>query len=65
MNELICLIEAIISVLIVFYNMNKYKSEKVRWGIFSFVIVNLAIQISAFIVLPFDLMKVRASITRG
>lgn len=57
-HEWICILESVVAFVLVFYNLSKYKSEKVSWGLFIFVLINLALHISSFVVLPFDMMKV-------
>ncbi len=59
-HELICIFESIAASILVFYNLSKYKREKVSWSLFVFVLVILALHISTFVVLPFDLMKVES-----
>lgn len=57
-HEWFCILESIVAFILVFSNLSKYKGEKVSWGLFIFVLVNLGLHLSTFVVLPFDLMKV-------
>lgn len=55
--EILCGVMALIILPIVFFNMRKYAGEKVSPGVFWFVFLNMALQISTFIILPLDILK--------
>jgi LMBR1-like membrane protein len=55
--EVLCLIAGAIILPILVYNLKKYAGEKVSAGIFWFVFLNLALQVSTFIVLPLDILQ--------
>ena len=56
-RETVCLVQAIIVLGALFYQQLRYKGERVSWKGFLFVYLNLALQISAFLILPLDFMN--------
>ncbi len=52
----------VVVLLIIFYRLYKFKGPKVSWTLFSFVFANIAIQVSAFLVLPLDIVKVNSEV---
>ena len=60
-RKAICIVQGFIVLTILFFQLAKYKSEKVSSRVFAFTFVNFALQISAFLILPIDLMNVSRS----
>lgn len=56
--ELLSLTIFVVVTLYIAYHLNKFRSDKVGWGCFLFTLANIALQVSAFAVLPLDLMNV-------
>lgn len=53
-----CIVQAVAVLGILFLQLLKYKNEKVTWKVFIFVYVNIALQVSAFTILPLDIVNV-------
>lgn len=60
-RETLCLIQAVIVLGVLFLQLLKYKSDKITWKVFSFVFINIALQVSAFLILPLDIVNVDSS----
>jgi hypothetical protein len=57
-REALCIVQAVAVLGVLFLQLLKYKNEKVTWKVFIFVYVNIALQVSAFTILPLDIVNV-------
>ena len=61
----VCSLQGLLVLMAVFFQQYRYKGEKVTWKGFGFVYMNLALQISAFLVLPLDFVHAHDSSDSG
>lgn len=53
----LCIVTFTLLLAVLFYQQCRYKSEKTNWKTFFFFFVVIGLQISAFFMLPFDIMQ--------
>jgi len=58
-REIMCLFQAIIILPILIYQLQKFRGDKVTTKVFVFVCANFCLQISAFLILPLDIITAK------
>lgn len=58
-DEWFCVGFGIFALIVIFVNLNKYRGKNVNLLLLFFIYLNIALQVSAFMVLPMDIIRVR------